>query len=81
MTKRSQALDPLNISPDSNSLFTALQSMQHLSIGRSMFYELIKKGQLHPPLKIGRASRWKRIWLDQCVELLSKEQMRGGGSS
>ncbi len=81
MTKRSPPLDPLNISTDANALFTALQAMQFLSVGRSTFYELIKKGMLHPPLKIGRASRWRRLWLDQCVEKLSDDYTETAGAS
>ena len=75
MEKRSPALEPNNIDrTDPTALFTALQGMHLLGVSRTTFYDLNKKGLLHKPLKIGKASRWKRQWLEQCVDALCDNQ-------
>lgn len=40
-------------------LMTVEEVAQAFSISRKTLYEWIKKGELPPPFKIGRSSRWR----------------------
>lgn len=42
--------------------------MDLLGIGRSTVYDLIKKGQLPEPIKIGRSSVWLKSEIDAVIE-------------
>jgi len=40
------------------SLWTRQQTQEFLNVGRSLFYDLLNKGIVPPPVKLGTANRW-----------------------
>ena len=44
------------------------QVCARLGLGRSAIYDLVKRGELCPPIKLGaRASAWPASWIDQFI--------------
>ena len=40
-----------------------------LGLGRTAIYNLVRRGELPPPLKVGpRASRWRKADVDEFIE-------------
>jgi prophage regulatory protein len=52
----------------------ANQVMEKLGIGRSTLYELIGRGILPKPYKIGRTSLWSENELDEIIEKQKAER-------
>jgi excisionase family DNA binding protein len=49
------------------SLLSVREVCRILSISRSTLYQLVHKGQLVPPLKVGGRSKWRRADLDRII--------------
>lgn len=59
----SDTLDPLLAGKD---IWSALR------ISPAKFYKLVAEGEIPPPLKIGRAARWKTSVIDRWIEDLER---------
>ena len=52
-------------------LLLRIEQVCHLTgLGRTMIYELISRGQLPAPIKLGRASRWPAREIEEWIRLV-----------
>ena len=51
----------------SEKLLTIETVMERTGFGRTKIYDLINKGELPKPAKIGAASRWREAVIDQWI--------------
>ena len=66
-----QAENSTSVSP---TLISIEEVMRRVSIGRTMTYELIKRGSFPKPVKIGNASRWLNEEITKWIRELAEER-------
>lgn len=58
--------------PSLPALFTADETAAYVRMSRRWVYRAVSAGEFPAPVKIGRATRWRRSDLDQWVENLGR---------
>lgn len=69
-TRRLKAVEDLCAARASGGLVDDQAGAVALGISRPTFWRLVSRGELPPPLKIGRASRWRVTDVDALVARL-----------